>query len=183
MIATLAVGLIWAANAELLELAYAKGTIVPASYPRPVEHLDGGILAEILVQEGQQVDAGAPLVRLSEALVDAEYRRLTIQEAALARNTARLRAVIDVIEGTRQAETARRELEPGHRLLAQLNAFESARNRIQQRITQLERALEIEGNRLRALSAVADGERGLMETRREEEEFVASISDRLLSEL
>ncbi|WP_158525209.1 HlyD family type I secretion periplasmic adaptor subunit [Phaeobacter inhibens] len=229
LIAALAAGLVWAAYAELPELTYAKGTIVPTSYPRPVEHLDGGTLAQILVQEGQQVAAGAPLARLSEVLVDAEFQRLTVREAALERNTVRLQTVADVILGVLPAEDARAELEPGHRLLAQLNAFEAARRRIQQRIAELKRsleikralhrnalqqeatfavesaaaqalnrkglvsrtemsrfdarALEIEGSRLRALSAVADGERGLMEARREEEEFVASASDRLLSDL
>lgn len=229
LIMALGVGLVWASYAELPELTYAKGTIVPTSYPRPVEHLDGGILAKILVQEGQQVEANAPLAQLSPELVDAEFERLKVRETALERNTARLRTVVDVIHGVLPADEARAELEPGHRLLAQLNAFEAARNRIQQRISELgrsleikrelhqnalqqeqtfaiesaaaqalnlkgllsrtelsrfdARALEIEGNRLRALSALADGERGLMEARREEEEFVAGTSDRLLSEL
>ncbi|AXT35825.1 HlyD family type I secretion periplasmic adaptor subunit [Phaeobacter sp. LSS9] len=229
LIAALAAGLVWAANAELPELTYAKGTIVPTSYPRPVEHLDGGVLAEILVQEGQQVVAGAPLARLSEALIEAEFQSLTVREAALERNTVRLQTVVDVINGILPVEDARAELEHGHRLLAQLNAFEATRGRIQQRISELERSLEIkralhlnalqqeetfaiesaaaqtlnqkgllsrtemsrfdartleiEGNRLRALSALADGERSLTEARREEEEFVAGTSDRLLAEL
>lgn len=229
LIGALAAGLVWASYAELPELTYAKGTIVPTSYPRPVEHLDGGILARILVQEGEQVAAGTPIAQLSDDLVEGEFQRLTVREEALARNTARLQTVVDVIHGVLPAETARAELEPGHRLLAQLTAFEAARARIRQRITELERsleikrelhrnalrqeetfaienaaalalnqkgllsrtelsrfdtrALEIEGNRLRAMSALADGERGLMEARREEEEFVASASDRLLSEL
>lgn len=229
LIGALAAGLIWAAYADLPELTYAKGTIVPTTYPRPVEHLDGGILAEILVQEGQQVAEGAPLARLSGDLVNAEFQRLKVREAALERNTARLKTVVDVTYGILPAETARAELEPGHRLLAQLNAFDATRSRIRLRITELERsleikrelhrnavrqeeafavenaaalalnrkgllsrtelsrfdarALEIEGSRLRALSALADAERGLMEARREEEEFVASSRDRLLSGL
>jgi membrane fusion protein, type I secretion system len=56
---------------------------------RPVQHLEGGIVREVFVRDGQHVEAGAPLVLLGDVRVDAEHNRLAyrmqVERATLAR--------------------------------------------------------------------------------------------------
>ena len=47
------------------ELAIAPGQIVPRGDIRAVQHLEGGIIAEIYVNPGAMVRAGDPLLRLA----------------------------------------------------------------------------------------------------------------------
>jgi HlyD family secretion protein len=56
---------------------------------RPVQHLEGGIVRDVLVRDGQHVEAGEPLVLLGDVRVDAEHNRLEyrlqVERATLAR--------------------------------------------------------------------------------------------------
>ena len=62
--AVVVVFLIWARFAWIDELVRAPGEIVSASRPQIVQNLEGGLLAEILVSEGDAVDEGDILARL-----------------------------------------------------------------------------------------------------------------------
>ena len=50
--------LIWAALAKVDEVTRAPGEIVPYGFSQTVQHQDGGTVSEILVTEGQVVEAG-----------------------------------------------------------------------------------------------------------------------------
>jgi epimerase transport system membrane fusion protein len=56
---------------------------------RPVQHLEGGIVREVLVRDGQRVKAGDPVLILGDVGVDADRNRLRfrvlVEHAALAR--------------------------------------------------------------------------------------------------
>ncbi|EWY39223.1 hemolysin secretion protein D [Skermanella stibiiresistens SB22] len=54
----------WSALAPLSTAAIASGTVVVDSYRKSVQHLQGGIIQDIMVREGQHVEAGDVLVRL-----------------------------------------------------------------------------------------------------------------------
>lgn len=58
--------LLWAAIAEVDTIVRAEGQIIPAGKSQIVQHLEGGIVRTILVQEGQVVVAGQPLMELSD---------------------------------------------------------------------------------------------------------------------
>ena len=55
---------LWAAFAPLSSAAVAPGVVKVDSYRKTVQHLEGGIVSEILVHEGDAVVQGQPLVRL-----------------------------------------------------------------------------------------------------------------------
>jgi membrane fusion protein, adhesin transport system len=57
----------WALLAELEEVSVALGEVVPKGKIRVVQHLEGGIVEEIYVKEGDTVRADAPLLRLNLA--------------------------------------------------------------------------------------------------------------------
>lgn len=54
----------WAAIAEVDELARGNGKIIPSDKIQRVQSLDGGIIAEILVKEGQLIKKNSPLMKI-----------------------------------------------------------------------------------------------------------------------
>src|SRR3546814_14946683 len=54
---------VWANYAVLDEVTRGEGTVVPSSRTQVIQNLEGGILADILVHEGDIVEAGDGLVR------------------------------------------------------------------------------------------------------------------------
>jgi adhesin transport system membrane fusion protein len=64
LIGLVAVFLLWAALARMEEVTTGNGRVVPASKLQLVQNLEGGILREILVREGQSVREGETLLRI-----------------------------------------------------------------------------------------------------------------------
>ncbi len=62
--AVIAVFLTWSAFAWLDEIVSAEGTVVSSSRPQIIQNLEGGILAELNVAEGDVVEPGQVLGRL-----------------------------------------------------------------------------------------------------------------------
>ena len=62
--ATVIVFLIWAAFAWVDEIVRAEGSMISSSRPQIIQNLEGGILAELAVAEGDIVEKGAVLARL-----------------------------------------------------------------------------------------------------------------------
>lgn len=93
--AALASLLCWAAWAELDEVSTGNGRVVASSKPKVVQSLEGGVLAELLVKEGDTVQSGQVLARLdptrAESTVEESSGRL---RAALAM-AARLEAEVN----------------------------------------------------------------------------------------
>lgn len=58
--------LLWAGIAEVDVIVRTEGQIIPAGKSQIVQHLEGGIVHKILVQEGQLVVGGQPLMELSD---------------------------------------------------------------------------------------------------------------------
>src|SRR4051812_33291990 len=55
---------VWAAFAPLDKASVAQGQVAVESNNKPVQHLEGGIVREILVRDTQQVKEGDVLLRL-----------------------------------------------------------------------------------------------------------------------
>lgn len=56
----------WALTASLAVAVVAPGNVSMESFKRSVQHLEGGIVREILVEDGEHVEAGQPLIILSD---------------------------------------------------------------------------------------------------------------------
>nr|WP_256349712.1 HlyD family type I secretion periplasmic adaptor subunit [Pseudomonas gingeri] len=61
-------GLWWAASTDLSGAVIATGSVAVEGSVKKVQHPTGGIVAELLVREGQQVSAGDVLIRLDSTL-------------------------------------------------------------------------------------------------------------------
>ncbi|MBU2580168.1 MAG: HlyD family type I secretion periplasmic adaptor subunit [Alphaproteobacteria bacterium] len=87
---------LWASTAELASATVAQGVFVATGTNKTVQHLEGGIIDEILVEEGQEVQAGQPLVRFDAERVGAELRRHELQHRTLQATISRLSAEQDI---------------------------------------------------------------------------------------
>jgi len=65
--------LIWAAFAPLDEGVVAQGTVSVDTHRKPVQHLTGGIIKQVLVREGQMVKEGQVIMKLDEGSAKAAY--------------------------------------------------------------------------------------------------------------
>jgi HlyD family type I secretion membrane fusion protein len=84
--------LAWAALAPLAGAIVASGAVKVDSQRKTVQHRDGGIVREILVREGDHVDAGQPLVVLDDQRIDASVELTASQLDALRIKLARVAA-------------------------------------------------------------------------------------------
>ncbi|MDF1794596.1 MAG: HlyD family type I secretion periplasmic adaptor subunit [Thalassobaculaceae bacterium] len=85
----------WSAVTEVNETAVTLGAVVPTGDVVPVQHLEGGIVEETLVNEGQIVHAGEPVVRLTATSSIAELERMKSRLVSLALEEERLRALAE----------------------------------------------------------------------------------------
>jgi HlyD family secretion protein/adhesin transport system membrane fusion protein len=85
-------GIAWAALTPLNETSVAQGEIVPASSVQPIQHLEGGIVAEVLVSGGQIVKKGDVILRLAPTARASELSRANAKYAALDMQIMRLKA-------------------------------------------------------------------------------------------
>lgn len=84
--------LLWAYAAEIDEVTRGEGRIIPSSQVQIVQNLEGGILKEIFVSEGQIVEAGTVLIRIDDTSFASSYGELKANQYALLGRTARLTA-------------------------------------------------------------------------------------------
>ena len=85
----------WAHRAPIQEIVMTAGYVVPRNKVRTIQHLEGGIISEILVKTGQRVEVGDPLVRLDASTARAELGQYEARLAALMLEEERLRAYAD----------------------------------------------------------------------------------------
>ena len=103
----------WGALAPLSGAAIANGVVTVAGNRQPMQTLNGGVVDAVLVREGQAVQAGQPLVRVTSLGAGTQYRQSQAQRDALAAAEARLVAERDGLETIAwPADFAERSSEP-----------------------------------------------------------------------
>ncbi len=85
----------WATFAPLESAALAPGVVTVQSYRKTVQHLEGGIVKELLARDGDMVAAGDPLIILDDTQLRAEYGMTRSQLVAAQAMEARLTAERD----------------------------------------------------------------------------------------
>jgi HlyD family secretion protein len=82
----------WSLYARLDSAAISQGTLVVDSHRKTVQHLEGGILRELLVREGQTIKSGQTVALLDTTQADSQLGQITSQLVAAQARIARLRA-------------------------------------------------------------------------------------------
>jgi HlyD family type I secretion membrane fusion protein len=85
----------WASTAPLAAAVIAQGRFVATGQNKIVQHLEGGIIKQILVNEGDQVKEAQPLVLLDETAAKSKKRELFLRRMRLDGTAARLTAQSD----------------------------------------------------------------------------------------
>ncbi len=85
---------VWAGLTEVDVIVRAEGQIIPAGKSQIVQHLEGGIVEKILVEEGQVVAAGEPLMVLSDVQTRSSLEQEQSRLDALRGREARLLAEV-----------------------------------------------------------------------------------------
>ena len=93
--ASVGVFLLWAAVFPVDIASLAQGEVVPVGRTTRVQHLEGGIVEHIHVEEGDVVRRGQPLVELTNVASSADLGELRARIAALSMSVARLHAQLN----------------------------------------------------------------------------------------
>ncbi len=84
--------IIWMSWAEIDVVIRGSGKVTPASQVQLVQSLEGGVVSEILVREGQSVDAGQSLVKISDIAFSSSFEENRLLYLELLARSTRLNA-------------------------------------------------------------------------------------------
>ena len=145
MIATFGGFGIWAFKAPLAAAIIAQGSFVATGQNKIVQHLEGGIIQEINVREGDHVNAGQILLRLDQTAAANSEREFALRQARLEATEARLLAQYnrkEALEFPAHLTAARADNEIDAILNGQMIAFQVAEAAVKNDIGLLQRNIE-----------------------------------------
>lgn len=85
--------LVWAGTIQIDEITKGEGKVIPARQVQVLQSLDGGIVSEISVQEGQVVQAGQILLKIDSTRFESSVLENRSQYFSLLAKASRLRAL------------------------------------------------------------------------------------------
>jgi membrane fusion protein, adhesin transport system len=98
--------LVWSAFAVLDIVTRGEGKVIPSRQIQILQSLDGGIVSEILVKEGQTVKTGDLLLKIDPTRMVSSLRENRSQYLSLLGKAARLQALADGVQFTPPPEVA-----------------------------------------------------------------------------
>ncbi len=90
----LLVFVVWAGLTNINEVARTTGEVVPRGHHQQIQHLEGGIVQTINVEEGQVVEKDQTLLTLTDSVIKEDLERLQAKQMSLEMHDERLRAFI-----------------------------------------------------------------------------------------
>ncbi|PYY89512.1 HlyD family type I secretion periplasmic adaptor subunit [Pseudomonas sp. TKO26] len=87
--------LLWANFAVIDEVTKGEGKAIPSSKVQKIQNLEGGIVSELYVKEGQVVEAGAPLIRLDDTRFQSNVGETETVRLSMLLRVERLSAEVD----------------------------------------------------------------------------------------
>jgi HlyD family secretion protein len=142
----------WATFSQLASAAIASGELGFDTDRKTVQHLEGGIVAEILVADGSIVDPGDVLIRLDKTQPEAAFEQVKARFETTLATEARLiaeRDGLDAITFPPQLDGAEYDQATAHIRNSETRLFETRRltlthrkNIIRQRVLQLEEEIQ-----------------------------------------
>ncbi len=169
-VAVVTVLIIWAGFARIDEVSRGEGRVVPSKQLQVLQSLDGGVVAEILVREGQEVDAGQLLLRIDGTRADSGVRESAAQSFALEARAARLRALAEggaFVPPKPNSDDERNIVEEERRLYeARMSQLQTQLSINRQQLAQREQELtEMQSRRTAALRGQELSQQELTQTR------------------
>ena len=176
----------WAAMANIAGAIVSPGHVAVERNRQVVQHPDGGVVEEILVREGQRVEAGEPLLRFDPAMLASDRRILGDQLREVEARIARLEAERDEADDVAFPPTlllaAEEDPQVADLVAGQQGLFLARREAIEQEIEQLGRRKAQIGNQVDGILAQRDALETQMTLVREELEGQESLLSRGLTQ-
>ncbi len=94
-IAVVVVFFLWAAFTNVNELVKGDGKVVPSSQLQVLQSIDGGIVQQIFIKEGDKVKADQPLLQIDTTRFLSSVRENQAQNVALSAKNERLNALLE----------------------------------------------------------------------------------------
>jgi len=145
---------IWASNSRINEIARGQGKVIPSASLQIVQSLEGGIVRQVHVSEGQYVKHGQPLLKIDDTHFSAAYHESLFEHNDLLAKIARLDAesndtqAIIFPEGFNKTSS---ELVASETLL-----FKTRRENIETRQKRLQKSLALKNRELSMTRPLAD---------------------------
>lgn len=170
--------LIWSATAQINRIVRADGRVVPYEMPQFVQHLEGGVVADIFVAEGDWIARGDPIANISDIDAEALVNERRLRISALSAEAFRLEAEVlqlspdwSLIEGEHSSDFVRQQeelFEARARSLtlnlrsidAQLNQKISEIREVTRRIDQLQIEVQIAEEQVSVIQRMVDNAAG-----------------------
>lgn len=147
---------LWSVLAPIEGAVIASGQVVVESNRKAVQHLEGGVVGEILVREGQTVREGETLVRLDAtvtranvALIDAQLRELYARRARLVAE----RDGLDALPAPEGLEAVLQQEAFAAKVAGQRQLFEARRDTRITQVSLLEERVVQQNERIAGLKA------------------------------
>jgi adhesin transport system membrane fusion protein len=163
--------IVWAGFTQVNEIAVTEGEVIPSKHVQAIQHLEGGIISEIKVVEGELVEKGQIILILDGTAVKRDLSALQARRIASRYKALRLKSFInntapnfaEIEGGDANNELVKEQLNSFNSMM---QAREDERDVITEQITQKQSALEGLGEKKRTLEEnikLVGEERGLKE--------------------
>lgn len=146
---------VWAGFTNINEVARTPGEVVPDGYEQVVQHLEGGIVEQIDVREGDIVEKGQTVIVLRGAGTDEDLERAVSKQTTLAMQEERLRAYIE----KRQPDFSRFEQSHAEIVRDQKSFFQSMQSTNNEEQLVIRRQIEQKHQSITSLSVELETER------------------------
>lgn len=172
----------WLALAPMASAVVANAHVKVDLDRRPVQHMEGGTVREVMVRDGQQVEAGQPLLALGDVAVDADARRLEFRWLSERAGVARLEAEVAGAGVLRYPQELLEAGEASPDVAAQLSKeqalFDTRRRTVRSQVQLLQDQGERIGQEMAHLRAqITEGEQSLRHQVEELERNRALVQD------
>lgn len=143
----------WSFFAPLDEISRSEGKVIPSQQLQIIQSIDGGIVEEILVQEGQKVDKDDLLIRLDSTRSTSSLRESRSQFLSLSAEISRLKALTGDSELVFDADV---ETEMPHVVNQEKLLYQTTKDELEEQVAVLSRQLQQREQDLREALAMKD---------------------------
>lgn len=171
----------WAVTAPLAAAIMSPGSFVATGRNKLIQHLEGGIITDLSVSEGDRVVAGQPLIRLDETSALATQRALFLRRVRLEAMEARILAEYEALPELVFPDhlvASRIDPEVANILDNQLLSFTVARSKLDNDIDLIARNIAVLEQRMRGYEAQLDALERQIALLGEDRAAKASLLDR-----